>query len=397
MQGSAVFNKLNSTDNDTDTDNEEIKDFSFNHSKLGIVERRQSGLSAGGTAVGIIVTILFTVLVGMSVANYVTIVKNSGDDACQNSEDGLDPLSFQQYEVSAWNGTVATDVYECSRVGGNVLFEGGNAVDAAIAAAFCLGVLSPASSGIGGGCMMVHYDAFSDSAVFMDSREVAPLGSTEDMFVDVNNTGLKPSLNGGLAVGVLAEVKGLHWAFEQYSSGNIPWSRLVAPAVELAKSWVINENVGASILSIEEHLFSGEYPELAALYLKHGGTQVKVKGDTVEQPLLSQTLSYIGQYGADYIYKNMSAAIAADIQAAGGIVTQADIEAYEPRLHTPVSADVLGYRYYGASGASSGGATVAGILAFMDSHLKPLAGLPRAAYDHLYAEAASHAFAVSRL
>jgi gamma-glutamyltranspeptidase len=403
MQGMTVFNRLNSTevDTDNDNDNDEIEDFSFNNSKLLIHDhKRLGGLSAGGAAIGFILTVLFTTLIGMSIASYIADEKNhssAGAETCPELEDGLNPLSFQHYEVSAWNGTVATDVYECSRVGAEVLYEGGNAIDAAIAAAFCLGVLSPASSGIGGGCMMVHYDAAADSAVFMDSREVAPAGASPDMFVDTENTGLQPSLNGGLAVGVLAEVKGLYLAHEQRGSGRIPWSRLVAPAAELAKSWVINDNVATSIRGVQEHLFSGEYPELSALYLKKNGTAVKEKGDSVQQPLLSQTLALIGQYGADYIYKNMSAAIARDIQEAGGIVTQEDIEGYEPRLHEPVSADLLGFRYYGASGASSGGATVAGILSFMGNHLQPLAGLPRADYDHLYAEASSHAFAVSHL
>lgn len=428
MQGTAVFNKLNCNDSDVEADNDtanednDMVDFSFNNSELGnsnIQSEQKSlagnggvtgiGVSAGGVTIGFVITVLLMVLIGISVANYMTTLETSGSSTaehCPASEDGLDPASFQQYEVSAWNGTVATDVYECSKIGGDILFAGGNAIDAAIAAAFCLGVLSPASSGIGGGCMMVLYNASIDSAVFMDSREVAPAAATPTMFVDgyFNYTDeLEPSLNGGLAIGVLAELKGLHLAYQQHGSGNIPWAQLVAPAVELAKSWIINENVGNSLRNIQEHLLSGEYPELSALYTKpqsdsnsnsNRSTTIKVMGDSVEQPLLSQTLANIALYGSDFIYKNMSAAIAQDIQEAGGIITQADIEGYEPRMHAPVTTNVLGYTYYGASGASSGGATVAGILAFMDSHLEPLAGLPRAAYEHLYAEASSHAFAV---
>eukprot|EP01040_Poterioochromonas_malhamensis_P024772 gene24772-30732_t len=134
------------------------------------------------------------------------------------------------------DGAVATDNPTCSQIGADILDLGGNAVDAAISAALCLGVISPASSGIGGGCYMLYYNQNSGESTFIDAREVAPAASTSHMF----ETQPMAAQDGGLAIAVLGEVKGLYLAYERYGSHKVPWKTLVAPAAKLAKRWTLN-------------------------------------------------------------------------------------------------------------------------------------------------------------
>lgn len=378
---SVNFNPLNVDDSDFDLEDQRV------------VPKPETNPIYKNVLIGVV---FFSLVCALFVA--VLAFENKSLDSAGNSETESNKKhkpSFEQYMAKANNGSVATDVYECSKIGADILFEGGNAINAAIAATLCLGVLSPASSGIGGGCMILYYDADNDTATFIDSREVAPSQATEYMFA--NNTNIKASQDGGLAIAVLAELKGLYYAYERYGDHTIPWSRLVTPAAELAKSWIINQNVANSIKYIESLLLSGDYPELSSLYCKevNGHLVIKTRGDTVHQPILSQTLYHIAHDGIEYIYHNMSIMLAQEIQAAGGIVSAQDIQNYVPKEHAPIQTEVFGYTYYGASGSSSGGATVGGILHYMSTIPTPLYTLPIEQYIHFLIESFSHAFAVS--
>ncbi len=295
---------------------------------------------------------------------------------------------WDQYAVISSKGAVATDAAICSQIGADVLSHGGNAVDAAVASALCLGVVSPASSGIGGGCFILTHNATSGVNEFIDSRERAPAAATETMFV---GDPMKAQV-GGLAVAVLAEVRGLHLAWTRYGSGNVPWSALVTPAAELAAKWTISVEMGAIL---DELVADGELPTTAgwrALYEKSAGV-LKTVGDTVEQPELAHTLQQIAQQGPDYLYSTMAATLSAEIVQAGGIVTPEDISGYEPTVLPAIETRVLGHTYVGVGGSSSGGAVVAGILKFMGTFAEPMASLGDL-YHHRLTEAFKHAFAV---
>jgi gamma-glutamyltranspeptidase/glutathione hydrolase/leukotriene-C4 hydrolase len=295
---------------------------------------------------------------------------------------------FQSYMATSSIGAVATDTLDCSVIGTNILNLGGNAVDAAIASALCVGVLSPASSGIGGGCyILIHMNDTGDRE-FIDSREFAPAGATNSMF---ESDPIKAQ-NGGLAIAVIAELKGLYSAHERHGSGIISWSDLVMPASIIAEKSIISSELASYIIKSESELLSGNYTGLSDLYLNSNG-ELKVEGDIVERPIFANTLKLIAEHGPDYIYKTMASTLAQEIQDAGGIVTTNDILNYTINIQEPINTNVMGHVYVGSSGSSSGGAVVGGILKFVEGYLDPLVS-QGGIYYHRLAEAMNHAFAI---
>lgn len=302
------------------------------------------------------------------------------------SDEKEDPWSH--YVATSSQGMVATDVDSCSSLGIEMLQLGGNAIDAAIAATLCLGVLSPASSGIGGGAFILFHNATTGTTRFFDSRETAPAAASPSMF----DADPMLSQNGGLAIGVFAELKGLYELHQQ--GGSLDWYDVVMPVSEIAKSWRISAELDA-ILKTDEisgYLRSGQYPELSAIYVSTEGN-IKSEGDLIEQETLSNTLKQIALHGSDYIYSTMATVLSQEIQDNGGIVTEQDISSYNIRESIPVKTEIMGHTMYSASGSSSGGVCLSGISLFMESYEDPLVsqGL---IYNHRLTEAMKHTFAI---
>ena len=252
------------------------------------------------------------------------------------------------YSASSPHGAVATDESMCSQIGVDVLGKGGNAVDAAVASTLCLGVLSPISSGLGGGCFIVVYNASSGEGTFIDSREVAPTSAHPNMYV------ADPLLaqNGGSAVAVPAELRGLHLAFNRFGSGALSWNELVEPAAVLADEWEVSPQLH-HLMGLSDTLLSRQFEALSELFLDKQG-RPKAVGSRIKQPTLAHTLRQIGAQGDSYLYDTMAEELAADIQEAGGFVTADDIRNYEPVEYPALRSSVLGgYTYLGAQGSSS--------------------------------------------
>lgn len=199
------------------------------------------------------------------------------------------------------------------------------------------------------------YNASNQDSVFIDSREVAPKAAYANMFT--NNS--LAAQNGGLSIAVLGEVKGLYLAFEKHGSGHLTWKDLVTPAADLAKHWIISPSL-ADTMKKESYddLKSGEYPLLSELFLRKNG-QLKKSGDVVEQPALANTLRIIADQGPDYIYYTLAETIATEIQDAGGIMTADDIRSYYPIVYPALQTMIMGYKYLGVEGCSSGGPVIA--------------------------------------
>lgn len=302
------------------------------------------------------------------------------------------PTNYDKYRVIAPpnTGVVATDVPYCSSLSAEVLKAGGNAVEAAITASLCVGIISPVASGIGGGFFMLYYDSKFKNATFIDSRETSPIYSDPHMFEGRP----KAAQYGPLAIATMGEVKGLETAFNLYKSGNVTWKSLVLPVAHLAKEWKISQNLEyyLDMDETKDFIINKYSPLLSALYLRSDGN-VKRAGDIVRQPELSRTLEMIAEYGSAYLYDTMASTIAKEIQDAGGIITDEDIRTFAPNITTPVKGDIAGYTYYGASGSSSGGSAVLGILQYMFSYTDPLVS-QGFLYYHRLIESMKHIFAV---
>lgn len=293
------------------------------------------------------------------------------------------------------NGIVAADDYRCSQIGSQILTDGGKAMDAAIGVALCLGVVSPASSGLGGGCFILGYNATSKQSLFIDARETAPSGASKNMYV--NNPSL--SVNGGLAIAIPGELKGLYLAWQK-QGGGISWSQIIQPVAKLAKRWEISPTVARYILKIQTVVKSNPtlYSNIFAMYFHSDGTP-KVSGEYVENTKLAETLEGIARDGPDYIYgtnSNIPELLAKEIQDAGGIITADEIRSFQPTIRTAIEMDVFGYKLYGAPPPSSGGVIVGAILQFMSDYKEPIASQEGLYYHHLV-EAMKHTFAVSIL
>lgn len=281
--------------------------------------------------------------------------------------------------ITVTNGVVATDHGQCSTIGRNVLLEGGHAVDAAVAAALCLGVVSPASSGIGGGAFMLVRSAEGVAKAF-DMRESAPQKAFEvikllacchlsdllsyradyievldfsflqDMYA--GNVALKEG--GALSVAVPGELAGLHEAWEQY--GKISWERIVKPAAQLAHNgFKISPYLHMQMMKAESGIKADK--GLRDIFTSDGS--LLQPGDKIYNKKLSKTLKAISKYGVKALYNGtIGFNLVNDVRKARGILTMRDLQHYQVKQRNPISVDFMGVRILGMSPPSSGGAAM---------------------------------------
>lgn len=293
------------------------------------------------------------------------------------------------------HAAVASDNAQASAAGVAALKAGGNAVDAACATALALGVLHPFASGIGGGGFAVVYLARDRHFTALDFRERAPAGIRADLFLKDGKPDPKLSRDGGLAVGVPGEVRGLSELVRRW--GKLPFSRCVAPAEQLAQG-----TARASWRLVEVLTGGGEGPGRDALpetILRLFGSRPLKEGDTFRRPELAWTLSRLRSKGPDAFYKGEIAdEIVKAVGNAGGVLTREDLEHYVPTERTPIETRYRGLRVVSMPPSSSGGVALAEMLGILQARVPDAADLVKlgrgsSAYLHLLAEAMKHAFA----
>lgn len=276
------------------------------------------------------------------------------------------PLNLYSRDVEAKNGVVAAAKPEASQVGVDILKKGGNAVDAAVATGFALGVLEPNASGLGGGGFMIIRMAKTGKTVVIDFRETAPKYSTADMFkYDAEGNAVINQENtvGGKASGVPGEVAGLLTALEKY--GTMNRKQVMQPAIDLAEKGIpVTVNL-AQIIKDEFDKIS-KYEATSSIYLKDG-LPYEV-GDTIANPDLANTLKLIQKGGKDAFYKGeLAKKIALEVQKQGGIITVDDLKNYKVEIREPVEGTYRGYKIISTPPASSGGTHVIELLNIMEN------------------------------
>ena len=306
---------------------------------------------------------------------------------------GQVPLNLYGRAASGKNGVVAAAKPEASQVGVDILKKGGNAVDAAIATGFALGVLEPNATGIGGGGFMIIKLAKMKEAVVIDFRETAPGAAKPDMYKldEKGNVVANASVVGGLANGVPGEVAGLLYAFDHYGSRKITRAQLIQPAIDWANKGI---PVTVNLASIIKDNFETikKFPACAAVYLKDG-LPYEV-GDTIKNPDLAKTLKLVAQKGPDAIYKGeIAQKIAEEVQKQGGIMTTDDLASYKIQVRKPVVGTYRGYTIMSVPPASSGGTHLIELLNILENYDLKNTGYGSAATGHLWSEALKLVFA----
>ena len=280
---------------------------------------------------------------------------------------------------------MAADEARCSQIGADVLSENGTAVDAAVATALCLGVLHPHSSGVGGGCFILIYNATSGEAEVIDARETAPASAQVDMYVNAPSS----AVNGGASVAVPGELAGLYLAWQRH--GKLPWSRLVTPAAVLADGFAVGQQLAVAIAANRADI--AKNAALSA-YLMPRGVPLQ-QGEMAANRALAATLRAVATAGprAAFYTGARAASLAADIRAAGGNVTAADLAGYAPVIRAPLRADTeLGVTLIGAPPPSSGGLGLIFLANFIGGYAMPWAGAGELRW-HRLVEGFKHSFA----
>jgi gamma-glutamyltranspeptidase/glutathione hydrolase len=275
-----------------------------------------------------------------------------------------------------------------SEVGAEVMRDGGNAVDAAIATGFALAVTHPTAGNIGGGGFIVI--RFPDGHVTgFDFREKAPLAAKPEMFLDSSGQySAQRHHEGYLSVGVPGSVAGFALAHSRYAK--LPWSRLLAPAVRLARDGFVIGPVLASDLARQLARFK-LYPATLQAFSKNGVAYAV--GDTLRQPDLARTLERIQRHGRDGFYRGETARLLADeMRRNGGLITEEDLARYEAKERVPLRGTYRGYEVISMAPPSSGGAALLEMLNILEGYDLRSMGHNSTAYIHHLTEAMRLAF-----
>ena len=298
------------------------------------------------------------------------------------------------------HGMVVTTQHLASEVGLQILKQGGNAIDAAVAVGYALAVVDPCCGNIGGGGFMTLHLADGRN-IFVNFRERAPLKATRDMYLDAaGNVVPGRSTRGYLAVGVPGTVLGLDTVLKQY--GTMTRKQVMEPAIALAEHGYVLLPGDVAILtgaggrgdldalSGPSKIFARE-PNIADIFLKEG-KEYKI-GDRLVQKNLAKTLRMIEADGPDAFYKGpIAEQIVQASEQHGGLLSMADFENYTVEKSEPIECDYRGYHVISAPPPSSGGATLCEILNIIEPYPLAKLGYHSAEATHDMVEAMRHAY-----
>jgi gamma-glutamyltranspeptidase / glutathione hydrolase len=265
------------------------------------------------------------------------------------------PAPNQVHAVAAEHGLVVAQEKTAARIGADVLRQGGNAVDAAVATGFAMAVTYPRAGNIGGGGFMMIHLAGRNEDIAIDYREMAPAAITRDIFLGADG---KPdpakSRDAALGIGVPGTVAGLALALEKYGSGKFTLAQLLQPAISLARDgFAVADDLADTLPSAFPRL--GKWPASAKIFARPDGSPLQ-EGDNLVQSDLAATLSAVAAQGPRGFYEGAVAEkLAKAVTDAGGIMTADDLKNYQAVIRTPVRGTYRGYDVVSMPQPSSGG------------------------------------------
>ena len=294
------------------------------------------------------------------------------------------------HPVYGKNGMVASEQGLATQVGLDILKQGGNAIDAAVAVGFALAVVLPNAGNIGGGGFMVLHDDKTGKDVAIDFREIAPAKASRDMYLDNQGNVIDgKSLFTHDASGVPGTVAGMEYALKKW--GTMPLSKVLEPAIKLADKGFIVSDVLAQTLK-EEKSTLGKWSASKAIFFKNG--EPLKSGDLLVQKDLAKSLRLIAKQGAKAFYQGeIATKIAKEMQSQGGTMTLEDLKAYKVVERQPIIGDYRGYKVVTMPPPSSGGVHLIEILNMLEHYPIKEDGVNSAKNIHHMAESMKLAYA----
>lgn len=329
---------------------------------------------------------------GLAIVWHGLVVLASGEASAQTSTQESAVLSPKDvfHPVFAANGMAVSQEATASRIGRDVLRNGGNAVDAAVAMGFALAVTLPRAGNLGGGGFMLVHDAKSGKTTAVDYRERAPKAATRDMYLGPDGTvDKKASRYGYRAVAVPGTVAGLRLAHRKF--GSRPWGELIMPAILLARDGIQVTRFMARGLERRRKSLA-RFAATKEIFFKDG--RPLKAGERLVQKDLAWSLARIAVYGAEDFYTGAIARrIVETMERHGGLVSEDDLAGYRAVLRAPVRGTYRGIEVRSMPPPSSGGVHLIQMLNMLEPYDLKTMGAGSAAGYHLMIEAMRRAFA----
>lgn len=348
----------------------------------------------------------------LSLAMLLSLVACGASESIYNTEmfkpyDENGKATFTDRDATGKEASVSSTSWYASKSGLDVLKGGGNAIDAAVAVAYTLGVVEPYTSGIGGGGYMTIYSASTGEVTMIDFRETAPAATDVNSWFDSDGkikyyTGLdgtykdKSKLSqinklGGTAVAVPGEVAGLEEALTKFGSGNYTRAQLMADGINYATNGYLVTPM--MVDSTKDELTQVMAMEECANYYLDDGFEYSVD-QTITNPDLAKTYSIIAEQGPSAFYEGEIAdAVVASVQKYGGVMTKEDLAGYQIEYRTPIKSTYRGYQVYALPPSSSGGTHLVEILNILENYDFSNIEVNSTEYVHAITEATKIAFA----
>lgn len=302
-----------------------------------------------------------------------------------------DIAMFRPY-TEGTEGAVSSNSAYATKAGLEIMKQGGNAIDAAVAISLVLGVVEPYHSGIGGGCFHVIYHKESGQFYAADARGVAPINAHQDMFLDAHgDVDLSLTEFSGRSVTTPALYRAMDTLLNKF--GTMTWQQVSAPAIKLAREGFYCEFIYARASdSPEAEHNRDEYDGFAQLYLNGG--KPRTFGELIKNLDLAATMEGVAANGVDWFYQGPVADdIVVNVQKHHGILVKEDLVSCRPKERTPVQGTYRGFDVVSMSPPSSGGAHIIQMLNILEQFDLAAMGWRSADSTHLLAETMKLMFA----
>jgi gamma-glutamyltranspeptidase/glutathione hydrolase len=322
-------------------------------------------------------------------------VIGSGSSDAQEGRRGFyaPPAAGTYHPVFAEFGMVVAQEKLAAQIGADILRQGGNAVDAAVATGFALAVTYPRAGNIGGGGFMIIHSADRNEDIAIDYRETAPAATTRELFLGADGKpDIAKSRDSALGIGVPGTVAGLALALEKYGSGTLTLADILKPSIELATKGTVITDDSADTLP-DWHKRLARWPSSAKIFSRADGASLR-EGDALVQSDLAATLSAISEQGARGFYQGpVAEKLVQAIRGHGGIMTTDDLKSYQPVIRAPVRGSYRGYDIVSMPQPSSGGVVLLETLNILEGFPMHDIAQGSAASLHLMIEAMKRAYA----